>query len=147
LTDEAGNLLSMPVRNDAEIWVRIEGIAEQTDPAMNIGYALSGEDGALIYWSLSTDGPETTWPESKRGKCVLSSRIPARFLNEGNYRLEMIISLHHRAWIAQPTVNAPSILLDIRGGLSDSPYWIMRRPGALGPELSWSVSYLGSESS
>jgi len=107
---------------------------------MNIGYALYNEDSDLLYWSLSTDGPESNWPELKRGKCLLSSRIPMRFLNEGNYRLEMIISLHHRAWIAQPTVNAPSILLDIRGGLSDSPYWVMRRPGVLGPELTWSIS-------
>ena len=140
LTDGCGNLLSMPVRNDAEIWVRIEGIVQQPDPAMNIGYALYNEDNDLLYWSLSTDGPESNWPKLKCGKCLLSSRIPMRFLNEGNYRLEMIISLHHRAWIAQPTVNAPSIILEIRGGLSDSPYWVMRRPGALGVELTWLIA-------
>jgi lipopolysaccharide transport system ATP-binding protein len=137
LTDEHGRLLSTPVRNDEQMWVQIEGVVEQLDPAMNVGYAISAEDGRLLYWSLSTDGPESTWPAYRPGKCVLRSRIPSRFLNEGDYRLEMIVSLHHRAWLAQPGVSAPSILLTIRGGLSDSPYWMTRRPGLVGPVFPW----------
>jgi lipopolysaccharide transport system ATP-binding protein len=51
--------------------------------------------------------------------------------------LEMIGGLHYRAWLFQPNVNAPSVTLTIQGHLSDSPYWISRRPGILAPVLKW----------
>lgn len=65
--------------------------------------------------------------------------MPKRFLNEGSYRIELIGSLHFREWILQPGVSAPSIYLTINGGLSDSPYWTVRRPGMLAPVFEWEV--------
>jgi lipopolysaccharide transport system ATP-binding protein len=64
-------------------------------------------------------------------------RPPARFLNEGTYRLELIAVLHNRTWLMQPGVSAPQVTLVIQGGLSDSPNWVAKRPGILGPVLNW----------
>ena len=139
LIDASGREVSNPVRNDSAVWVEIEGTIERLDPAMNVGYAIYAEDGQLLYWSLTTDGPRSTWPEWRTGRCVVRCAIPPHFLNEGDYRLEMIASLHHRSWLVQPGANAPSIFLAVRGGLSESPYWMARRPGLLGPALDWQL--------
>jgi lipopolysaccharide transport system ATP-binding protein len=60
-------------------------------------------------------------------------------LNEGEYRLELNLSLHFRDWFCQPGVNAPAIALMIQGGLSNSPYWMIRRPGLLAPVFQWEI--------
>jgi len=60
-------------------------------------------------------------------------------LNEGNYRLELICSLHFRKWIFQPNKDNPSINLNIKGGLSESSYWMIKRPGIIAPILKWMV--------
>ncbi len=140
LGDDAGQPLAMPARNDTSIFVYIEGDVGSTDPALNAGYALYDDEGFLIYWTLSSDTHESEWPRLRPGHGVLRSRIPERLLNEGNYRLELIVSLHHRQWFCQPGHNAPSVHLAISGGLSDSCYWMSRRPGLLAPLLPWTLT-------
>jgi lipopolysaccharide transport system ATP-binding protein len=60
------------------------------------------------------------------------------------YRLEVIGGLHHRQWLFEPGVNAPSIYLIIQGGLSDSPVWMIKRPGILAPVMPWFIQNNGS---
>jgi len=139
VVDGEGSALRMPLRNDAEMYVEMEGEVEQADPALTVGYAIYAEDGNLLYWSYQTDQPESQWPALTRGTHRLRSRIPAHLLNEGNYRIECIGSLHFREWLFSPGLNSPHINLTIQGGLSDSPYWIAKRPGLLAPLLAWEV--------
>jgi lipopolysaccharide transport system ATP-binding protein len=119
--------------------VYIEGHVEQTDPTLNMGYAIYSGDGQLLYWSVTTDQAEEQWPRLKQGPCTVRSLIPSRFLNEGDYRLELIVSLFCKQYICCPQQSAPSIFMQIRGGLSDSPYWRWKRPGLLGPVIPWQV--------
>lgn len=139
ITDQDGNGLIMPIHNDQETWVTIEAEITELDPALTIGYAIYADDGTLLYWSYQTDQAEERWPKLERGICMLKSRIPSRLLNEGDYRLELLGGLHFRRWLFEPGKSAPSVLFQIRGGLSDSPYWMIRRPGMLAPVLSWEV--------
>lgn len=132
-----GRPVGQSVRNDAALSVVVEGRIDVPDPAMNVGYAVSATSGELLYWSLTTDGAETDWPKAGRGPVRFSSPLPTRLLNEGDYRVELIVSLHCRSWISQPGVNAPTVVFTIQGGLSDSPYWMHRRPGLLAPVLPW----------
>ena len=119
------------------MWLCIDGEIQQTDTALNVGYALYSEAGHLLYWSFTTDGCPDKWPRLVKGPIRLKTRIPARLLNEGIYRIELLASLHFRKWLLEPGVNAPSILLTIQGGLSDSPLWMVRRPGQFAPVLEW----------
>jgi lipopolysaccharide transport system ATP-binding protein len=137
LSDEEGLPLAMPVRNDAGMWVEIRGEVHRTDPALTLGYAVYSDEGTLLYWSYQTDGPEPGWPMLSEGAWTLRGRIPARFLNEGAYRIEMIGSLHFREWLFQPGVCAPFVTLVVKGGLSDSPYWTAKRPGLVAPVIDW----------
>jgi len=137
IVDSIGFEKAMPIKNNEEVWIQIEGEIYDLDHALTIGYAIYAEDGSLLYWSYHTDGSETSWPRLDKGRFVLRSLFPERLLNEGNYVVELIASLHFREWLFQPGVDSPSINISIQGGLSDSPLWIMKRPGLIAPVLEW----------
>lgn len=137
LTDQHGNTLTMPVTNDSEIWVQLEAEIDEIDPALTVGYQIYTEDELPLYWSCQADGLEQDWPILRKGLNKLRSKIPSRLLNEGTYRIEMIGGLYNRQWLYEPNVNSPSIYLNIQGGLSDSPYWMAKRPGILAPLFNW----------
>lgn len=135
--DENAKLKIMPINNNSNSWIYIEIELYKYNPAFTIGYAVYSSDNQLLYWSYQTDVKQSDWLKLIKGYCKLRSKIPKRFLNEGDYRIELIASLHFKEWLCEPEKNAPFINLKIRGGLSDSPYWIMKRPGILGPVLKW----------
>jgi lipopolysaccharide transport system ATP-binding protein len=137
LTNEKGEQLLMPVRNDAEIWVQVEGEILDPNSHLNMGYAVFNEEGSMLYWSLTTDAEEKDWPTLKKGIFKIKSKIPTHLLNEGVYRIELISSLHYIQWLTEPGVRAPAVYLAIQGGLSDSPYWMMKRPGVLALVNKW----------
>jgi lipopolysaccharide transport system ATP-binding protein len=139
LGDGHGDLAKMPIRNDDPIHVWIEGEIEQEEIALGVGYALYNEAGILLYWSSHKDEAQNAWARLTRGRNILRSQIPPRILNQGNYRLELIIGIYHRQWISEPGTNVPAIELSIQGGLSDSPYWMERRPGVMAPVCSWTL--------
>jgi lipopolysaccharide transport system ATP-binding protein len=137
LTDGRGVTLQNPLSNDSDIWVQIEGDLKRLDSSFAIGYSLYNEKSEVIYWTVHTDGREDEWPRLTIGKNVLRSQIPPRFLNEGNYTIELIGGLTFKEWFFEPGRDNPTIFLKIKGGLSDSPHWIARRPGILGVYLKW----------
>jgi lipopolysaccharide transport system ATP-binding protein len=123
------------MRGDEQVGILIEGMSESRDSSLVVGFALYAEDNSLLFWSLQTDTATDSWPEIRKGKNVLVCWLPEHLLNEGDYRIELIVSLHCRSWICQPGVSSPAVSLRIRGGLSDSPHWLAARPGLLGPVL------------
>ncbi len=137
LSDTEGKKLNMPVRNDAEMWVTIVGEVKKLDTALLIGYELYAEDGTLLYGSAFTDSHPDNWPEIKKGKTTLRSKIPKHFLNEGLYKLELNGGLMHKEWFFLPGMKNPAIFLEIKGGLSQSPYWVDKRLGLIAPILDW----------
>ena len=139
LGDESGRVLSGPARNDSSIYVYIEGEVDEKDIALQVGYGLFDEPGTLLYWSEQIDMPEAEWPRLKKGLNLLRSQLPMQTLNQGVYRLDLLIALYHRRWISEPGRGVPGITLTIQGGLSDSPYWMEKRPGILAPVCRWTV--------
>jgi lipopolysaccharide transport system ATP-binding protein len=135
--DQEGNPICQAVRNDSQIRIVIEGDVLELDSALQVGYAIYNEEGSLLYWSIFNDSKESNWPRVKVGKNRFETEIPKRFLNEGTYRVEIIVALYFRCWIIEPQKNSPTLTFTIQGGLSDSPYWMMRRPGLIAPELEW----------
>jgi lipopolysaccharide transport system ATP-binding protein len=137
LSDESSNMQTNPIPNDRDIWIQIEGEISTLDPALAIGYVITGKDGTVVYWSLLNDSPEDQWPRLEKGFNIIRTKIPRRFLNEGIYRFELIASLRNRQWILEPGKNAPAIFLSVQGGLSDSPFWTERRQGVIAPVMEW----------
>jgi lipopolysaccharide transport system ATP-binding protein len=139
VVDDHGNKVSMPVRNDSNVYVQLKGNIDLLDPALTIGYGVFTATGEVLYWSYQTDTAEEKWPLLHKGVCILRGKLPCHLLNEGSYRLELIGGLHFREWLFEPNVNAPSIQIEIQGGLSESPYWMTKRPGLLAPVIEWTV--------
>lgn len=137
LQDSNGNQLSQAMKNNDVTYVVIEGSAEEMDVALQVGYALYDENNQLLYWSTFNDTAEEKWPKIDPGKNRLRAQIPTRLLNEGSYRVELLVALYFRSWVIEPQKNAPAIFFTIQGGLSDSPYWMIRRPGVMGPVIQW----------
>jgi len=123
--------------NSSPIRVKVSGIIPQSNPALTFGIAVFAEDGELLFWSYTTDTKEAEWPKLHVGPFSLSTEIPARLLNAGTYRVEVIASLHFQSWLLSPGNSDAAISFTISGGLSDSPLWHERRPGLLAPVLQW----------
>jgi lipopolysaccharide transport system ATP-binding protein len=123
--------------NNRPMQILISGSVLRTDPAQIVGIALYDENDELLFQSFSSDGEEERWPEIGVGPIILRVLIPQHFLNEGNYRVELLAALHYRAWLLEPRKNVPSVTFSIQGGLSKSPYWDHKRNGVLAPVLNW----------
>jgi lipopolysaccharide transport system ATP-binding protein len=139
LTDPNGDVITHPVANDTPVTVVIEGEVLKPDSSLQIGYGLFTDEMDLLYISTNLDQPEATWTELQRGSVRLTSRIPARLINEGEYRVGLFLSLYRRKWFCEPGVKGPTVAFEIRGGLSDSPCLVTRRPGYFAPVLGWDV--------
>jgi lipopolysaccharide transport system ATP-binding protein len=137
LSDEEGKKVSNPLRNDQEIWVNIEGIVRKKDSTLMIGFQLYTEDGVMLFGSAFTDGKPEQWPPIEIGRTLLRMKFPKNLLNEGVYKLELNGGLMHRDWFFLPGRENPSIYLEIKGGLSNSPYWTGKRMGLIAPLLKW----------
>jgi lipopolysaccharide transport system ATP-binding protein len=121
------------------IGILIEGDLIAAHTALTIGFAIYTINGDLLFWSYATDEKENNWPKLSAGNNRLVGWIPSHFLNEGEYIVELMISLHFIEWISEPGRNAPSIQFSVRGGLSQSPYWILARPGMLAPIIKYDL--------
>lgn len=137
ITNEDGICLAMPVKNDVDLYVTIEFDLKYEDRSLQIGFALYDNDNSLLFWSFSTDGSEEFWPKLSIGKNVLRTHLPKQQLNEGAYRIMLLSACYHREWILKPDDDNPYVCFEIKGGLSQSPYWYEKRRGLLAPVLNW----------
>jgi len=140
LSDDEGKVVKTPIRNNQNVWITIEGETKEIDLSLTIGCAFYSENGILLFWSYQTDQDESNWPKIKNGKNCFKCKFPQRLFNEGTFRIEFIGGLHKKEWLFEPSVNCPSIIVNISGGLSDSPLWMTKRVGVLAPVLNW-VNY------
>jgi len=127
------------LRNDKPIDIDLHGALESVPSNLTFGIAVYSSEDELLFWSYPTDIEEEKWPKLTPGEFHLSTSLPARFLNEGRYRVEFIASLHYQRWIHPPNQTPARVEFEISGGLSDSPFWHERRPGLLAPVLSWNL--------
>ncbi len=137
LVDRDLRIISQGISADQEWGILIDGVVETLHSALTVGIAVSSLNGDLLFWSYHTDVTPQDWPELCKGHNRLVCWMPSHLLNEGEYRIELMVSLHFLTWISQPGVNAPSVSLSVRGGLSQSPHWMMARPGFFAPVLKF----------
>jgi lipopolysaccharide transport system ATP-binding protein len=133
LVDQNMQVLSGPVGANETVGVMLEGDAEALNGSLSVGFAIYAMTGELICWSQQSDTDRASWPPIEVGRNRLVAWLPRHFLNEGEYRIELMTTLHFQRWFCEAGVNAPSVRLQIKGGLSESPHWIMARPGLMAP--------------
>ncbi len=137
LSNNEGNVLQMPVRNDQEMFVNVSFEVKEVDPALHIACGIYNMESQLIFVTAHTDSDERFWKTIRTEENHLRFAIPKRFLNEGEYYIELFVSLFQRMWLIQKGKEHIHIFLEINGGLSDSPYWFRRRDGIVAPVIIW----------
>ncbi len=133
IADGKGELLHRDARADELVGVLIEGVSRTPRPDLTLGFELITANGDSVFITKHTDSEPSRWPPIRAGHNRLVAWIPPHLLNEGTYRIELTANLHHSEWICRPRVDAPSVKFHVHGGLSDSPHWIVARPGAIAP--------------
>jgi lipopolysaccharide transport system ATP-binding protein len=134
-----------PFSNKYPVRVSVSGFLKRIESGLSIGIAVYNDQDETMFYTFTTDVPQDQWPRLKPGPIELVTTIPARLLNEGKYRIELIASLHKRAWLFEPGGDVPSVVCSIQGGLSDSPLWYEKRPGRLGIVLPWCLAENASD--
>ncbi|MCP5103725.1 MAG: ATP-binding cassette domain-containing protein, partial [bacterium] len=127
IEDKNGSPVKLPVRNDSGMFISVKGILKENHPALSVGYAVYTEDNLRVYATLITDSEKFNAKDLETGPIIFKSRIPKRFLNEGNYRVSLIAGIRTEYWFVHPNQDSPNVFLDIKGGLSDSIYWTVKR--------------------
>jgi lipopolysaccharide transport system ATP-binding protein len=126
--------------NNDEYFINIEAEIKKIDKALTIGYSIIDEKNNYIYWSYQTDSNQDEWPKiTSPGSFRLKTVFPRRLLNEGRYRLELIGGIHNIKWLFEPRKNNPQFYIEIIGGLSDSPYYTIKRDSIIAPIFNWQV--------
>jgi lipopolysaccharide transport system ATP-binding protein len=139
ITTDKGRPESIYSYND-QIKVHITGRIHKLHKVLQIGFAaFSAKTNELLFWNSFTDAPESEWPTIHKGNIHLSTLMPAKYLNEGSYRLELIAGLNKIEWFYQPENNAPKIYFQISGGLPIKSLWNSYKPGYFAPLTKWIV--------
>ncbi len=137
LGDNKGNVITSAVDNLTEKYIYIEADIDIPDPTVCAAYGLYSENNQVVYWSSQFDTKKEDWVKTTAGKNILRSEIPKRLLNEGTYRIELIVSHQNQPWIIRPNSENPTLFFTIQGNMSDSTYSTGPRDGLLAPILKW----------
>lgn len=124
---------------DGTIQLEIHGKVDEEVEGLVVGIVVSTPEGSEIYRSMHRDSLGNVERRLVRGVHRMKVALPARLLNEGNYRVELIATIHGQRDILAPGKGNPSLPFSIQGGFGKTPYWIQRRPGLIAPELEWVV--------
>ncbi|MFZ1976670.1 MAG: polysaccharide ABC transporter ATP-binding protein [Bacteroidota bacterium] len=139
ICDRDGITMKMPIRNNEEVYIRIEGEAKELSERLSLAYFLYDDDNKLLFQTATHDVSKEKCFKFNLGFNVVITQLPKNLLNEGSYRLELVIFLHGQKYICQQMNNAPSIFMEIIGNFSISPNWTTRRQGILAPVLEWQI--------
>ncbi len=140
VSDSEGTPLTGAVPNTDPPTIHLQFEVKKTHSSFNVGYEIRDEEGTVLYWSNTTDTLRNACYSLTPGHYHIEQTIPPHLLNEGRYTVHLMSSLHFIEWIAKPLDNSPSIQFEIFSGLSDSPFWIAKRPGVIAPVLEWKVN-------
>lgn len=119
LTDNKGNQLPNNVTHSTEIKIQLEGEVFIPDAKLNIGYAVYNNHHEMVYWSWCKDDPNSYVPFEQEGRFYLNTTIPASYLNENTYKIEIISGLTGVKWLLEPGKFEIFRKLSIDGGFSN----------------------------
>jgi lipopolysaccharide transport system ATP-binding protein len=137
IVDENLKIVASHVQNDERIGLLFECLIDTIHPLLTVGVAVYTVQGELLFWSYHTDKIPDINIRLKVGKNRLITWLPPHLLNEGEYFIELISSIHYQYWIGEPRKDVPLLKLTLKNGLSKSPFWTTPRPGILAPHLTF----------
>ncbi|MCB9496558.1 MAG: ATP-binding cassette domain-containing protein [Fibrobacteria bacterium] len=135
LRDRSGQEPTESVLASSGIGVEFAFRVKTVEPGLLIGFSLFSEDGTQILRSFHSDPHAGMPPPLPVGEHTLTCPIPGGLLNEGRYRIEVVVWVGNREFFTGGT--NPALSFTVEGGLSESAFWRDRRAGILAPTLPW----------
>lgn len=134
LLDESGNALDRMVdaRTIKNVVLLLEGIIEQEDEKLCLGFDCTNEKGEVIFYNFHTDQSPQNWPVLKNGNFSLKMLIDIDYLNEGSYTISFISAIHGEKMITT-SQNGISVGFEKVGNSSLSPYWQGKKNTVIAP--------------
>jgi lipopolysaccharide transport system ATP-binding protein len=143
ITAVDGSLATPPVPHDEPHCVEVTFALDRYDPAFRIGFELFGQDGDVLFTSMSSDaGPEQS-PRMHAGMNRLRAVLPAYGLNEGDYQIGVIAYYHGAYCLLNPHRDDVRLPFSVRVGPGLSPEWNRKRIGPMAPLLRWEGGDVG----
>ena len=138
IVDADGKIVDDVMLNNEQYYVKIKFDLKKIHTGFCLGYSLYDKEGNVIYWSYPTDD-FNMYHEPQLGENIFFGEIPKNFVNEDEYYIYIQGGVHFQQWCINPAEKAPRKKIKIQGGLSDSPFWTMKRPGVCAPILKWKL--------
>jgi len=79
---------------------------------------LYSASGTMLFWSYCREARTSSPLLNKTGRYSLRTTIPARYLNEGSYRIELVSCIHNQRWLLEPGTGMP-IYFEISEGFKN----------------------------
>ena len=128
--DKNQNLLNsiVPINDEVKVYVKFELL--EVNEMLSIGFSIYNSDENVILFVTERDIQKI---EFTKGINEVLFTIPAFLLNEGDYAVELNVSLHKHSWIIAPKSDAPKLTYTVKGYIGDSDLWNVSRPGFIAP--------------
>ncbi len=141
LNNQNGEVITGPVRNDEQIFLKIGGEVRLESRNITIGYyCYSDKSNYPVYLSQHDDGQQDEWPKLNKGHNILTTTIPKDILNVGKYYVKPYILLRSgqssKTVIIDQNDNKVVVSFSISSVANESPDW-MKRGGVIAPVLTW----------
>ncbi len=137
-TDENLNITNNTFTKDTDIFIKFEFNMQQQSTFFKFGILVYNLQGEVIFMSYHNDKSKEESPQLVNGTNTLMVKIPKHLLNEGEYSIELLASLHGSPNLWTLT-KGPMLNLVINGGLSESHLWTIRRRGYVAPILDFQI--------
>lgn len=137
LSDVHGKRVDGSVQPSESIICNVVGDIKTESSGFNIGIAIYNEFSDCLFWSFTTDSEPQSWLSQRPRLIHYQLEIPKYLLNEGQYRIELLSSVHNCMWILAPGQTPATLNVHVCGKLSDSPFLCVRRPTLLSPVFEW----------
>ncbi len=116
------------------VTIRLEFDISRVQNNIMIGFELVNSDGAVVLWSIHTDGEPEKWPVLSVGYNALECRIPPGLLNGGRYLVRPRVGMYG----ADRTLLIDhAVAFEAHMDHAVSPHAHLTRPGIIIPVLDW----------
>jgi hypothetical protein len=138
LIDNNQQVIAGPIPADTPLFLKIDGICNEYDSRLQLGFALLNEDDGVILWSFHTDGLDSaSWPQISFGKNTFFVELPRALLNVGKYKIQFLSAIYFTKWLYSPIESNVRIEFELTPPEKQSHYVAGGRPGLLAPVLTW----------
>jgi hypothetical protein len=139
LTDARRNTIEAPILSGDDVQVVIEGMIEEPNPNVGIGYVLFTDDGVPLFTTSQQDTMTESSVNPVAGSVTFISKLPTHWLLAGTYTLALSVYQYQTRYFVDPGQQAIRIVFRVEGVPGNSPYRDQPRLGYLAPVIPWTI--------